>query len=73
MSSQVTITAVRKFPAGDLSRAGKTDTVVFYLVDGTRQGRVTLPKEDPTETDILNAIRQAEKTVSPMLGKSFPL
>ena len=73
MPSQFTILSVRQFPATDLSRAGQTDTAVLYQVDGTRTGRVMIPKDTPTDNEILAAIRQREKAIHPMLGKSFPL
>lgn len=73
MPHEFTIISVRQFPASDPGRAGKTDTAVLYQVDGTRTGRVTLPKETPTETEILQAIREREKAIHPMMGKNYPL
>ena len=73
MAQEVTIVRVSKFASADPARAGKMDTVVFYLIDKSRPGRVTLPKEDPTESEILDAIRKQEKSIHPATGKSFPL
>ncbi len=73
MPSQFTILTMRPFPASDPARAGKQDMAVLYQVDGARTGRVVIPKESPTEAEIIAAIREREKNIHPVVGKSFTL
>ncbi len=73
MPRQCQILSIRPFPASDPARAGKQDTAVLYQVDGTRTGRVVIPKEAPSEKEILDAIKEREKAIHPMMGKSYPL
>lgn len=73
MADEFKIVAIRPIPAADPARAGKTDTAVIYEIRGGIQ-RIVIPKDFPAkEADILAAIREREKAVHPMTGKSFPL
>lgn len=73
MADEFKITAVRPFPAADLARSGKQDTAVLYEIRGGIQ-RIVIPKDYPAkEADILAAIREREKAIHPMMGKSYTL
>jgi hypothetical protein len=47
------------------------DTIVVYNVDGARVHFVMVPKDAPSETDILDSITKEEKSRAAIVGKSF--
>lgn len=69
--AEIKILEVRKILSADPARIGKMDTIVVYNVDGTRVHFVMVPKDTPTEADILEAIKKEEKARSAIVGKSF--
>ncbi len=73
MAGEFMILSIRPFPASDPARSGKQDTAVLYQI-GNDVRRVRIPKDYPaSEKDILAAVREAEKAIHPMQGKSYPL
>ncbi len=73
MANEFMILKVQPYPASDPARAGKQDTAVLYQV-GNDVRRVRIPKDYPaSEKDILAAVREVEKGIHPIQGKSYPL
>jgi hypothetical protein len=70
---EVKIRKVTAMPSSDPARRGEVNTWIIYEVDGKRTETITIPKDKPTETDILNAIKAAEKSRTVITGKTFKI
>lgn len=73
MAHEVRILDTRKLPSADPARAGKSDYVVTYQVDGLRTHYVILPQEAPSDAQIQAAIKAEEKARASVVGRSFTI
>lgn len=63
---------IRKFPASDPGRRGSFDTIVVYqMIDTGQVYFLTVPKDEPTESDIREAVKKDITARSAMIGKEF--
>jgi hypothetical protein len=70
---EVKIRKVTSMPSSDPARRGDVNTWIIYEVDGKRTETLTLPKDKPTEQEILAAIKAAEKNRTAITGKTFKI
>jgi hypothetical protein len=70
---EVKIRKVTMMPTSDPARRGEVNTWVIYEVDGKRTETITIPKDKPTEAEILAAITAAEKARTTITGKTFTI
>ena len=62
----------RRFPAADPARRGSFDTIVVYqMIDTGQVYFLTIPKDNPTETDIRDAVAKDIAGRSAIIGKEF--
>lgn len=63
---------IRKFPAGEPARRGQFDTIVVYqMIDTGQVYFLTVPKDNPSESDIREAVKKDIASRSAMIGKEF--
>ena len=60
-----------EMPATDPKRSGQLDTVLQVRVEGRFAVVVRIPKENPTEKEIQDAIQAKLKTSQSLIGKKF--
>lgn len=71
--AEAKILDLRKVPSTLDGRAGKTDAIVFYQVDGGRVYMVRVPEEGLTESAALAAVKKDADERGKFIGKSVPL
>jgi hypothetical protein len=69
--AEVRILSTRRLIVPDGPRAGKTDALVFYTVDGGAADFVRLPEESATEDKVRAAIAERVKQVAALRGRTF--
>lgn len=63
---------IRKFPAADPARRGSFDTIVVYqMIDTGQVYFLTVPKGEPSESDIQAGVKKDIAGRSAMIGKEF--
>lgn len=75
MAHEVRVLDTRKLPSANPARAkaGQSDLVVTYQVDGLRTGYVILERETATTREIQDAITAEESRTRASVGHSFIL
>lgn len=57
------------FASTDPARPGEFDTVVLYLDSQRRQGTVVIPGKEPSDEEIMEAIREAQGVRKELRGR----
>lgn len=71
MPHEVTILSINKIPVTDGPRRGQFDTAIGYMVKDGTGNLVLLPKPNPTDQEIKDAIKKDLEDRGALVGKTF--
>ena len=69
--SIVAIVQAIDIPSPEIERAGKMDTLITYLVDGTRQYQLRIRKEEAAPEEVRRRIETEVRERLKLLGGAF--
>jgi len=69
----ITITDVRRLPAGDPKRIGKYDKAIIYRVDTGETYLTVLPEEDFTEEKLKAAVAKEAEERGKLINKKITI
>jgi hypothetical protein len=71
VTRSVQIVSVRQSPSAVPGRRNETDTVVYYVIDGTTADWFAIPKANPTTAEVQKAVESHIKARHPAAGATF--
>ena len=71
MPHQVTIISATKMPVFSGPRVGQADLVITYTADNGAASLIIIPKTDPSEQDVKDAIKKDLADRGALIGKTF--
>ena len=70
---KVKILDVREWPSADPGRIGLLDYVITYQTDPFKVGTITMPKEDFTESKMLEKIKEDMAAKAMLMEKEYEI